>query len=88
MGRIRTKSGKVIASKTSATTVAKEEPSTQLLLSKAQSLITQCNYELAQKFIRRILEREPSHVDARELLGITQLEMGELEDAKKVCCFY
>ncbi|KLO17224.1 hypothetical protein SCHPADRAFT_926015 [Schizopora paradoxa] len=83
MGRIRTKSGKVITSKPSPATVVKEEPSTQSLLSKAQSLITQCNYELSQKFIRRILERDPHHVDARELLGITQLEMGELEDAKK-----
>ncbi len=87
MGRIRTKSRKAIVSKTSSTAVSTEEPSIPALLTKAQNLITQCNYELAQKFIRRILERDPRHIDARELLGIAQLETGELEDAKKASEF-
>ena len=46
MGRTRVKN-----KKTSSTSAAdKEEHSVEALFKKAQSLIVQCNYELAQKF--------------------------------------
>ena len=80
MGRTRVKNKKV--SSTSASD--KEEHSINALLSKAQALIVQSNYPLAQKFAQRILERAPNHADAKELLGVTQLELGELEEATQV----
>lgn len=90
MGRTRTKKslrasiGKVEPS-TSVTT--NPIPSTASLFEKAQVLVTQCNYELAHKFLVRVLDREPGHVNARELFGEVQLEMGELDAAKEVFYF-
>lgn len=90
MGRTRTKKslrasiGKVEPS-TSVTT--NPIPSTASLFEKAQVLVTQCNYELAYKFLVRVLDREPGHVNARELFGEVQLEMGELDAAKEVFYF-
>ena len=55
------------------------------LLEKAQSLIVECDYDLALRFARRILETEPGHVEAREILGISLLETGDLDGAKQVC---
>lgn len=80
MGRTRVKTKKA----TAIPTDAKETPSVEALLSKAQTLVTQCDYELAQKFTLRILERVPNHVDAKELLGVIQLERGDLDEAKQV----
>lgn len=57
-------------------------PSSPALLEKAQSLIVQCDYELAGLFIRRVLYREPNNAQAKEMLGVVQLEIGELELAK------
>jgi tetratricopeptide (TPR) repeat protein len=57
------------------------------LLEKAQSLIVQCDYELALRFIRRILEQAPSNAEAKEMLGVALLEMGEVEGAKEVCIY-
>ncbi|KAJ7158752.1 hypothetical protein C8R46DRAFT_1290825 [Mycena filopes] len=57
-------------------------PSIPALIEKAQSLIVQCDYELAQRFITRILEQQPSNAQAKEMLGVAQLEMGEIEAAK------
>ena len=80
MGRTRVKN-----KKTSSTSAAdKEGHSVEALFKKAQSLIVQCNYELAQKFAQRILDRAPNNADAKELLGVTQLELGELEEARQV----
>lgn len=59
-------------------------PSITSLLEKAQSLIVQCDYELALRFIRRILSQESTNVEAKEMLGVVQLETGELEAAKEV----
>lgn len=56
----------------------------EALLSKAQTLVTQCDYDLAQKFTLRILERVPNHIDAKELLGVIHLERGNLDEAKDV----
>ncbi|PFH52997.1 hypothetical protein AMATHDRAFT_79399 [Amanita thiersii Skay4041] len=58
--------------------------SVQALVEKAQALIVQYDYELALKFARRILETEPNHVEATEMLGICLLETGgDLETAKQ-----
>ncbi|KAF7327853.1 UPF0661 TPR repeat-containing protein C16D10.01c [Mycena kentingensis (nom. inval.)] len=57
-------------------------PSISALLEKAQSLIVQCDYELAQRFITRILEKEPSNIIAKEMLGVTQLETGDIDAAR------
>ncbi|KAF7374872.1 putative assembly chaperone of rpl4 [Mycena sanguinolenta] len=83
MGRLRTK--KKTAAKTieplSAST-APSGPSIPALLEKAQTLIVQCNYELAQRFVTRILEQQPSNAVAKEMLGVAQLELGEIEAAR------
>ncbi|KAK7050993.1 hypothetical protein VNI00_005105 [Paramarasmius palmivorus] len=60
-----------------------KQPSIPALLEKAQSLIVQCDYELAIRFIQRILEQQPSHAEAKELLGVVQLEMGDVDAAKQ-----
>lgn len=60
-------------------------PSIPSLLEKAQSLIVQCDYDLALRFIRRILEQAPSNAEAKEMLGVALLETGEVEGAKEVC---
>lgn len=88
MGRTKKHSRASIAKVEPSTSVAtKPPPSTASLIEKAQHLITQCNYELAHKFLARVLDREPSHVSARELFGEVQLEIGELDAAKQVLSF-
>jgi predicted Zn-dependent protease len=87
MGRTKTKKKLRVATakvEPSSSVAAKPPPSTAALLEKAQALLTQCNYELAHKFLARLLDHEPNHVSARELLGEVQLEMGELDAAKQV----
>ncbi|EJD06692.1 uncharacterized protein FOMMEDRAFT_102559 [Fomitiporia mediterranea MF3/22] len=78
MGRTRVKNKKATSTVSSS---GKEDPSIESLFSKAQSLLTQCDYDLSQKFALRILQRAPHNADAKELLGVTQLEKGELEEA-------
>ncbi|EJD51287.1 TPR-like protein [Auricularia subglabra TFB-10046 SS5] len=58
-------------------------PTVPKLLAKAQSLVAQCDFEMAQRFINRILEQEPANIDARELLGVVQLETGDVEKAQQ-----
>ncbi|GJJ08209.1 hypothetical protein Clacol_002417 [Clathrus columnatus] len=89
MGRTKTK--KIPRSSTAAqrkaegsTTPAKESPSIPSLFTKAQQLVTQCNYDLALKFLERILQQDAHFTNARELLGEVQLEIGEIETAKQV----
>lgn len=81
MGRSRTKKQVV---KRSVEPAVQNTPSVPALVEKAQSLIVQCDYELAERFVHRILEQEPSNVIAKEMLGVVQLETGELELAKLV----
>ncbi|KAJ7639872.1 hypothetical protein DFH06DRAFT_1001372 [Mycena polygramma] len=57
-------------------------PSIPALLEKAQTLIVQCDYELAQRFVTRVLEQQPSNAEAKEMLGVVQLEMGEIDAAR------
>ena len=59
-------------------------PTVEALLEKAQELIVQCDYELARKFIQRALEQRPDNAVAKEMLGVSHLELGELEQAKQV----
>jgi hypothetical protein len=85
MGRTRTKTKKSVPTVTEPPAdKATPSPPISSLLEKAQSLIDQCDYDLARRFVERILERASAHGEARELLGIIQLETGELEAAKKV----
>ena len=85
MGRTRPKSRKAHpAPAAPANTAENASPSVPALLEKAQSLIVQCDYELAGRFVKRILQRESTNAVAKEMLGVIQLEIGELLDAKKV----
>ncbi|THV03250.1 TPR-like protein [Dendrothele bispora CBS 962.96] len=82
----RTKPKKQAVSKAVDTTIhspSAKKPSISSLIEKAQSLIVQCDYDLAVRFIQRILEQQPSNVEAKEMLGVVQLETGEIEAAKQ-----
>jgi Flp pilus assembly protein TadD len=83
MGRTRTK--KKAHSK--ASDAHPTPPSIQSLLEKSQSLIVQCDYELALRFIHRILEQDAKNAEAKEMLGVAFLETGEIEKAKLVSVF-
>ena len=61
------------------------EPTTEALLEKTQELIVQCDYDLAGRFLDRILKRAPDNAVAKEMLGVVQLETGLLDAAKQVC---
>lgn len=86
----RTKNKKKAVSKATeppiqhATSMTLNLPSIPSLVEKAQSLIEQCDYDLAQRFIQRILEQQPANVEAKEMLGVVLLEIGEIRRAKEV----
>jgi hypothetical protein len=82
MGRTRTKSKKAPYGPVDSDA---PEPPIEALLEKAQGLLIQCDYELAGRFIDRILQRSPHHAEAKEMLGVVQLETGDLEGAQQVC---
>ena len=63
----------------------RSEPTLEALLEKAQELIVQCDYDLAGRFIDRVLKRTPDNAVAKEMLGVVQLETGILDAAKQVC---
>jgi len=63
-------------------------PSIPALLEKAQSLIEQCDYELALRFARRVLEKDQKNTEAKELLGVALLEIGDIKSAKDVCIIF
>lgn len=85
MGRTRTKTKKTIPVVSAISDSSKNSiPSIPALLEKAQELIIQCNYELARMFVKRVLDREPTHAEAREMLGVVLLEIGEIDDARSV----
>ncbi|KAG9124646.1 hypothetical protein FRC07_010798 [Ceratobasidium sp. 392] len=83
MGRTRTKKTKPAKSLPPSPAKAAPEPSIESLFEKAQELLVQCNYDLAHRFIARILEREPTNAEAREMSAVVDLERGELEIAKE-----
>ncbi len=80
MGRTRTKKK---ANNKGTETSSKNPPSVQALLEKSESLIEQCDYDLALRFIKRILDQEPKNATAREMLGVALLETGDLIEAKE-----
>jgi thioredoxin-like negative regulator of GroEL len=59
-------------------------PGTPVLIAKTQSIIEQCDYDLANQFIQRILQRSPKNAEAREMLGVVQLETGLVREAREV----
>ena len=77
--------GRTRAKKTPASKAPAAPPQTAALLEKAQALIVQCDYELAARFAKRILESEPDNADAREILGVSLLESDDIDGAKQVC---
>jgi Flp pilus assembly protein TadD len=83
MGRTRPKTRKARPPAPEQTEY-KSEPTVEALLEKAQELIVQCDYELAGRFIERVLKRAPDNVEAKEVLGVVQLETGLLDAAKQV----
>ena len=83
MGRTRPKK-KVQSKAKDVHSESKKTPSTASLLEKAQSLIEQCDYDLALRFINRILDQDPNNAEAKEILGVALLETGEIEGAKQV----
>ncbi|WWD21239.1 hypothetical protein CI109_105723 [Kwoniella shandongensis] len=53
------------------------------LIDKAHTLLAQSNFELAIKFLERALEVEPSNLEARELLGVAELEGGDVDSGRE-----
>lgn len=72
------------SSSKSKAAAAGSKPSASQLLTKAQSLVAECNFDLARKFLDRILQQEPNNADARELLGVVLLEVGDIDAARQV----
>ena len=59
MGRVRTKSKRVgRAAVEGIVSEKKADPSIESLLAKAYELVTQCEYDLAQKFVKRVREKK------------------------------
>jgi Flp pilus assembly protein TadD len=94
MGRTRTKTKKTpqiidgshASESSKQTSNAKSTtPPIDALLAKAQELLVQCDYKLASKFVDRVLQRSPHHPEAKEMLGVIQLETGDLDSARQVC---
>ncbi|ORX39345.1 hypothetical protein BD324DRAFT_326330 [Kockovaella imperatae] len=54
-------------------------PTSSSLIDKAHVLLAQSNFELAIKFLKRALELEPANLEAREVLGVAELEGGDEE---------
>lgn len=54
------------------------------LVEKAHILLGQSNFELAIKFLLRALEVEPDNLEARELVGVAELEGGDADVGREV----
>ena len=88
MVRARTKQRKSARNITASEKTSASSPSISSLLSKAQDLIVQCDYPLARKFTERVLAREDAtsaeNNQAREMLAVILLEIGDVDGAKDV----
>jgi hypothetical protein len=51
---------------------------------KAHTLLAQSNFELAIKFLTRAIEHEPGNLEAREVLGVAELEGGDEDSGREV----
>ncbi|KAH0833334.1 hypothetical protein J3R83DRAFT_12402 [Lanmaoa asiatica] len=87
MGRARTKQKKSARTASASETISSSPPISSLL-SKAQDLIVQCDFPLARKFTERVLARQdvtPAEKNqAREMLAVVLLEIGDVDDAKDI----
>ncbi|KAG9094056.1 hypothetical protein FS749_013211 [Ceratobasidium sp. UAMH 11750] len=83
MGRTRAKKTKTVVPLAKPATKTAPEPTIESIFEKAQELLIQCNYDLAHRFVQRILEREPTNVEAREMSAVVDLERGEMDLAKE-----
>ncbi|KAK4687697.1 hypothetical protein P7C73_g2426, partial [Tremellales sp. Uapishka_1] len=54
-------------------------PDASSLIDKAHTLLAQSNFELAIKFLERALALDPADLEARELVGVAELEGGDAE---------
>lgn len=61
-------------------------PTTSLMIrvDKAHTLLAQSNFELAIKFLTRAVEYEPENLEAREVLGVAELEGGDEDIGREV----
>jgi hypothetical protein len=84
MGRTRTKVKKSVPVVSTTSDTSRPIPSISSLLEKAQQLIIQCDYDLARMFVKRVLDREPAHVEGREMMGVVLLETGQTDEARSV----
>lgn len=87
MGRTKTKTKRKDTRRISTPDIsaaASSRPSAAALFEKAQSLVEQCDYELAAKFLKRVIETDGSHTQAKELFGVVLLELGDLENAQEL----
>lgn len=58
--------------------------SLRLPVVKAHTVLAQQDYELASRFLERALAQDPRNVEARELLGVCDLELGNVQEARDV----
>lgn len=85
MGRTKgSKGSKVLKDVPSPQKSPRQPPSVPALLEKAQSLMGEMDFELARRFVDRILETEPNHFEAREMLAIIEVEDGNIDTARDV----
>ncbi|CCO36965.1 UPF0661 TPR repeat-containing protein [Rhizoctonia solani AG-1 IB] len=84
MGRTRTKKAKQAKPTTAHAPSSQPEPTIESLFEKAQELLIQCNYDLAHRFVQRILDRDPTNIEAREMSAVVDLERGEIENARQI----
>ncbi|CAJ0642633.1 14514_t:CDS:1 [Entrophospora sp. SA101] len=54
------------------------------LISKVDSLMDTCDYELALKFCLRALSLDPNSTKVLEILGVNEIELEMFEEAKEV----
>jgi Flp pilus assembly protein TadD len=59
-------------------------PSAASLIDKAHTLLAQSNFDLAIQFLNRALEIDPENLEARELVGVGELEGGDAEAGREV----
>ncbi|KAG8748917.1 hypothetical protein FRC11_011744 [Ceratobasidium sp. 423] len=84
MGRTRAKKTKQVKPTPAPVSSTAPGPSIESLFEKAQELLIQCNYDLAHRFVQRILERDPTNAEAREMSAVVDLERGEIESARQI----
>lgn len=84
MGRTKNTGASKGLLKKNETNNSAKQPSVTDLVKKAQSLMGEMDLELARRFVDRILELEPQNFEAREMLGIIEVEEGNIPTAREV----